>query len=98
MGDTVTLRVNPKMPERIASIKDLVLSIASVCIFSIGTIIFTVIGIKGPSGSPMVEYDSSAGSSNNPVGLIIWISFIVVFLLIGIFYCIRVKKILNKQK
>ncbi len=97
VGATVTLRVNPKMPEKIASIKDLVLSIVVVCIFSIGTIIFTVIGIKGPSGSSMVEYDSSAGSSN-PVGLIIWISFIVVFLLIGIFYCRWVKKNLNKQK
>ncbi len=97
VGATVTLRVNPKMPEKIASIKDLVLSIVVVCIFSIGTIIFTVIGIKGPFGSSMVEYDSSAGSSN-PVGLIIWISFIVVFLLIGIFYCRWVKKNLNKQK
>ena len=91
VGSTVKLRINPQQPEKIASFGELIFSIFAVVIFSIGSIIFLVLGIKAPSSNMEVTYNPSAYSSDNHIGLIIWIGFILVFLLIGIIYCIWVK-------
>ena len=94
IGSSVELRINPKSPEKIASIRELIFSIFAVAIFSIGSIIFFVLGIKGPASNIQVTYDPSAYINDNSIGLIIWIGFIVLFLMIGVIYCIWVR---NRQ-
>ncbi|MBP5706223.1 MAG: hypothetical protein J6W76_02980 [Spirochaetales bacterium] len=95
IGADATLRVNPKKPNTVISIGQIIFA-------AFATLVFTAAGVLFGSLGFLIPIDNSAMTFKGDIkdmliGLLIWGGFILFWLLLGIILLIRVKKKSSKQ-
>ena len=93
IGNPVSLRVNPKKPNKIVSKKEVVFCVIALVVFSAAGVLF------GSLGFIIKDWESQSSSSNADAefGFIIWGGFVAFWLLLGIIICLVTKKKHSKQ-
>lgn len=94
VGFEMEIRIDPKKPNKIVTKGELVFSIFALIIFTGAGILFGSIGFLINASNSQMEAKSFNFDS---FGLVIWCSFIVFWLLLGIIICIVTKKRQGKK-
>lgn len=98
VGSEMEIRINPKKPNKIVTKGELIFSIFALIIFTGAGILFGSIGFIASESNTQVNIEpSNTNSGDMKIGLIIWCSFIVFWLLLGIIICIVTKKRQGKK-
>ncbi|MCR4714934.1 MAG: DUF3592 domain-containing protein [Treponemataceae bacterium] len=89
IGSEIPIRVNPKKPHKLVTKGELVFSIIALVIFTCAGILFCSIGFMANESNTQINTEAlSTNSGDMSIGLIIWISFIAFWLLLGIIICV----------